>query len=408
MVRCVSLCALLISLLVCVSGALILASNEDGTETLKTMDLTPSDVQLIRLEVFDYGLNETGSVEEYYSHTVEILPNGTMMSSGFGWDPYWYDIPSTSWGEILDAMCSEGFCSMEERYYDAKSSAPWRISALTAVGSSATKSVAFENEMMQGLMPLTYCAMGSVLYPNISVELTAVELSPLLYEISCTATNHLDIDVPTGSYCFDDAWFFSVFRDNGCRFNDPPSALPLCTLTLKANEQLNFTPVEFDASGLPDGSYMIFVDVGRVAFINLTIEGNDAYVNTLPREAGSEIICQNETSGLVSIEILGCCDLEDRQEEILVRWDWDSDGTWDTDWSSEKCLTHVFDDPSNICVTYEIMDTGGATISSTVSISSDAGTLESYAPAIVIIVVAGVIVAAFVLFRRRGTSGTDV
>ena len=374
------------------------------------MDMSPSDVEVIRLEVYEYyPPNATGPIEGFHIYTTELLPNGTMTSMDPYGGTYTFDIPSSSFEEVLNAMCSEEFCSMEERYYDAaKSPSYFSTSTLTAVGASSSLSVVFENDMMQGLMPMTYCAMRSVLYTNISVDLTVSELSPLLYEISCVATNHLDRDVTTSSHCVEDAWYFSVIRDNGCRFNDPPSALPVCILTFKANEQLNFTPIEFDASGLPDGSYRVFVDVGRKAFVNLTIEGNDAYVNTLPRESGSKVTCENETSGVVNIEILGCCDLEDRQEEVLVRWDWDSDGTWDTDWSSEKCGTHAFDDPGNFDVTYEIMDTDGATITGTVSMTTGSGTIGVATIALVAVAAIGVVVVAIVLVRRRGRPGTGV
>jgi len=38
-------------------------------------------------------------------------------------------------------------------------------------------------------------------------------------------------------------------------------------------------------------------------------------------------------------------DQEDPVTALEVHWDWESDGTWDTPWSTEKNATHTFDSP---------------------------------------------------------------
>ncbi len=54
-------------------------------------------------------------------------------------------------------------------------------------------------------------------------------------------------------------------------------------------------------------------------------------------------------------------DQEDPVTALEVHWDWESDGTWDTPWSTEKNATHTFDSPGTYWVLLEARDTGGLT-----------------------------------------------
>lgn len=54
-------------------------------------------------------------------------------------------------------------------------------------------------------------------------------------------------------------------------------------------------------------------------------------------------------------------DLEDPLESISVRWDWESDGVWDTDYTDVKTATHRFAVPGTYLVLLEIKDTGELT-----------------------------------------------
>jgi PKD repeat protein len=41
---------------------------------------------------------------------------------------------------------------------------------------------------------------------------------------------------------------------------------------------------------------------------------------------------------------------------LLVRWDWNSDGTWDTQWSPEKVVTHGINTPGDYTITLAVRD----------------------------------------------------
>lgn len=54
-------------------------------------------------------------------------------------------------------------------------------------------------------------------------------------------------------------------------------------------------------------------------------------------------------------------DNEDATSVLLVRWDWENDGIWDTDWSSDKDVNHSYDQEGVYNVSMELKDTQGLT-----------------------------------------------
>ena len=58
-------------------------------------------------------------------------------------------------------------------------------------------------------------------------------------------------------------------------------------------------------------------------------------------------------------------DSQDPPNLIQVRWDWESDGVWDTSWSSNATEQHQFAVPGSYNVTMEAEDTGGLTANQT-------------------------------------------
>src|SRR3989475_1512040 len=52
-------------------------------------------------------------------------------------------------------------------------------------------------------------------------------------------------------------------------------------------------------------------------------------------------------------------DAQDPPNLLQVRWDWESDGVWDTAWSNDAMAQHQFAVPGIYNVTLEAKDTGG-------------------------------------------------
>ena len=55
----------------------------------------------------------------------------------------------------------------------------------------------------------------------------------------------------------------------------------------------------------------------------------------------------------------GCTDPEDPVTSLQVRWDWDNDGTYDTEYRTLKIIQHTFAQPGTYTVVLEVIDTEG-------------------------------------------------
>lgn len=69
-------------------------------------------------------------------------------------------------------------------------------------------------------------------------------------------------------------------------------------------------------------------------------------------------------------------DDRDDVDELEFRWDWESDGTWDTGWQKKPSATHRYKEGGSYEVTLEVRDTRGliGTITRIVSVGGGAGT----------------------------------
>src|SRR5262245_16513690 len=57
----------------------------------------------------------------------------------------------------------------------------------------------------------------------------------------------------------------------------------------------------------------------------------------------------------------GSSDPQDPVSALEVRWDWDGDGTWDTDYSTEKTPAHRYDSTRVWVIVLEVRDSAGLT-----------------------------------------------
>ena len=67
------------------------------------------------------------------------------------------------------------------------------------------------------------------------------------------------------------------------------------------------------------------------------------------------------TDTIFSFDASGSYDYEDPFEDLLFRWDFDGDGSWDTDFTDEVIFFHKYTHPSNYQVKLEVIDSDGMT-----------------------------------------------
>ena len=83
-------------------------------------------------------------------------------------------------------------------------------------------------------------------------------------------------------------------------------------------------------------------------------------VNTVPTASFTWTPDTGNISTLFQFNASGCSDLETPSSALEVRWDWESDGTWDFGWTSFKLATHQYSAPGTYNVTMEVRDMDGS------------------------------------------------
>jgi len=77
------------------------------------------------------------------------------------------------------------------------------------------------------------------------------------------------------------------------------------------------------------------------------------------------------TSTVVHFDASGVSDPEDAAADLQVRWDFNGDGSWDTNWSTSKTASYTYGSQGTHTVKMEVKDTNGATAEVTHSLTVD-------------------------------------
>jgi hypothetical protein len=64
----------------------------------------------------------------------------------------------------------------------------------------------------------------------------------------------------------------------------------------------------------------------------------------------------------------GCHDIEDAADTLMVRWDFEGDGIWDTNWSTEKTVVHTYPDAGEFNATVQVRDSMNQTDNASVTV----------------------------------------
>ncbi len=115
------------------------------------------------------------------------------------------------------------------------------------------------------------------------------------------------------------------------------------------------------------GTYQPILEVqdegGLVARTSLTLEVS------LSSSAPIAYFTVTPESGRVSdvfyFDGQGCYDAQDGTDQLKVRWDFDGDGIWETNWSTRKIEYHLFPVPGIYVAKLEVLDTQGLSGSTT-------------------------------------------
>ena len=84
---------------------------------------------------------------------------------------------------------------------------------------------------------------------------------------------------------------------------------------------------------------------------------------------------EGNIDSLFIFEASFCSDKEDEVGQLVIRWDWETDGIWDTEFSAEKTISHQFSSEGLYYVSLEVKDTEGIMASLTKQVAITLGGL---------------------------------
>jgi hypothetical protein len=86
------------------------------------------------------------------------------------------------------------------------------------------------------------------------------------------------------------------------------------------------------------------------------------------------------TTETFSFDASASSDVEDGKNDLLVRWDWEGDGRWDTEYSASKTANYQYSTEGTYTVTLEVMDKGMlvSTASQTISVSVNTSPIAQF------------------------------
>jgi len=126
----------------------------------------------------------------------------------------------------------------------------------------------------------------------------------------------------------------------------------------------------------------IIVFAGILFVINsCNKENNDktSLKNTPPHAAFTISPYTGDTETIFHFDASSSSDPEDAGFDLMVRWDWENDSTWDTDWLYEKEMDHTFSHEGRKNVSLEVKDKQeytGDVVNKLIVINNEGGTGE--------------------------------
>lgn len=354
--------------------------------------------------------NDTGKLA--YGSEFVLSSNGSMHYAErnplAGWPPE-FNVSALLGQQFVDylreAMDKDGLCSLNGTYNDAGWDALWkRVEELAIQTPCGNRTLKFYGNAMVGILPYTYVsinklAMGACLPStdilNISVEVSAQLGANAALSMSAVLRNKAPHNISLAG-CTEDYWPATIVRSNGCGIGGLGYPLTNCVFTVASGDELQFSPQVWNATGLAVGRYVVLTDLsGWIGVTMFNVTQDLGHVNQAPNAFISA--SEPDSDGhRYTFDASESCDEEDIVTDLQVRWDWYSDGIWDTDWSYTKTATHEFTNMSGYSLTVEIKDTQGLVSSVSLSTGENQSS-QSVLLFVALLIIAAVVVVVIVL-----------
>jgi hypothetical protein len=400
------------------------ALSANGSPPASAKLLYPSHISSVPAN-FDltYSLKE-------YNDTGQPTHESKLEFSSIGYADYsdaWHGMggwppdtnASSSLGHVFvdylrNAMDDDGICPLNGTFNDAG----WHISGLArnveelvVRTADCTKTLKFYGDAMVGILPHSYVAIQKIVfrtcYPladvlNISVDVSAHLGADATLRISASLWNNGTRNVSmTG--CSENVWPAMIVRSNGCHIaNLDYDIMAECIFTVAPGDVFQFAPHIWNASGLAIGKYVVMATPFLLGVTTFNVTEDLGHVNQAPYISVLVSEPSNSSKHTYVFDASESCDEEDRVTDLQVRWDWHSDGIWDTDWSFEKTAKYTFANMTGYNLTIEVKDSGGLVASRSQAMT--VGHSTAFLPLSMLILAsfaAVIAVALLLLFRLK-------
>jgi len=125
----------------------------------------------------------------------------------------------------------------------------------------------------------------------------------------------------------------------------------------------------------------------------------DLLVNSLPVPSLAVEPVDPMTGEMVEFDASGSYDAETSSEDLEARWDWDSDGTWDTEWSGALQASHCYLVPGSYVITVEVRDGNGLSSAATTEVDVSGEPIPEFS--VTLIPVVAMLLLFVAMARRR-------
>lgn len=154
-------------------------------------------------------------------------------------------------------------------------------------------------------------------------------------------------------------------------------------------DSLTFSIVDYPTNGSislgPSNNFTYTPNTGHSGTDSFTFKGSDGSLTsnigtisvTINNQSPTAIITISPSSGdtetSFQFDASDSSDPEDATSALQVRWDWETDGVWDTNYSTTHTATHKYISADSYTVTMEVKDSNGLTdtTNSTIAVTDD-------------------------------------
>ena len=314
---------------------------------------------------------------------------------------------------LRDAMNNDSICSLNGTYNDAR----WHtlesgksVDEITIKTPCGIRTLKFYGQAMVGILPCTYVEINKVEWHtwvpqldvlNISLEVSARIGTDATASVSAVLRNNASHNF-TFAGCSHDLWRAEIVRSNGCSIARVDYDVgTLCVFDVAPGDTFQFNTHIMNITGLAVGKYVVMASSAFWGVTTFNITQDLGHTNQAPQAYLLVSKPADSDNNIYEFDASESCDEEDLVTELQVRWDWYSDGVWDSDWSFEKTARYTFANMTGYNLTIEVMDSSGLVAGASTGMIESHSTWFSPLNAMLLATLTIVVAVALLLFFRR-------